>query len=111
MAQILADRDIQRLIGKCLLHGDKDCVKANTYELRLGKDARFRNTDERVELQEAEYLEVGPGETVDLTSLEVIDFRAETVNEVFPGKALMGMLTSRTTLMRDRKSTRLNSSH
>lgn len=101
MAHILADRDFLRLIGKCLLHADKDCVKSNTYELRLGKKARFRNTDERIELQEGEYLEVSGGETVDLTSHEIIDFRAETVNDVFPGLALMGILTSRTTLMRE----------
>ena len=101
MARILADHDITKLIGKCLLHAEKDWVKANTYELGLGRKARFRNTDEIVELQDGEYLEVGPGETVDLTSNEVIDFRAETVNEVLPGKALMGLLTSRTTLMRE----------
>lgn len=101
MANILADHDILMLIGKCILHGDKDCVKANTYELRLGNKVRFRNTDEKIELKDGEYLEVGPGETVDLTSLEVIDFRGETVNEVFSGKALMGLLTSRTTLMRE----------
>lgn len=101
MAQILADHDILSLIGKCLVHADKDCVKGNTYELRLGKRARFRNTDEGVELQDGEYLEVGPGETVDLTSFEVIDFRGEVVNQVFPRKALMGLLTSRTTLMRE----------
>src|SRR5436309_12536743 len=101
MANILPDRDLARLLDKCLLHGHKDCIKTNTYELRLGNKARFRNSDETVELRPGEYLEVGPGETVDLTSLEVIDFQEETVTSVFPGKALMGLLTSRTTLMRE----------
>lgn len=101
MADILADHDLLRLLGKCLLQGEKDCVKANTYELRMGKRARFRNSDERMELKEGEFLEVGASEIVDLTSEEIIDFRAETVHEVFPGKALMGLLTSRTTLMRE----------
>jgi len=101
MADILPDHAIQRLLGHSLVHGDIDCVKANTYELRLGAKARFRNTDERVELKDGEYLEVAAGEIVDLTSYEVIDFRAETVDEVFPGKSLMGLLTTRTTLMRE----------
>jgi deoxycytidine triphosphate deaminase len=101
MADILPDHGINQLLGKCLLHADKDCVKSNTYECRLGRKARFRNTDEQVELQDGEYLEVGPGETVDLTSVEVVDFLPETVNKVFPGEALMGMLTNRTTLMRE----------
>ncbi len=101
MANILADRDLTRLLEKCILNSHRDGVKTNTYELRLGNRARFRNSDETVELKEGEYLEVGPGETVDLTSLEVIDFREETVRGVFPSKALMGLLTSRTTLMRE----------
>jgi deoxycytidine triphosphate deaminase len=101
VSDILADRDLMRLLNKCLLQGHQDFVKANTYELRLGGKARFRNTDERVSLVAGEYLEVGPGETVDLTSLEVIDFRSDTVTEIFPGKALMGLLTNRTTLMRE----------
>jgi deoxycytidine triphosphate deaminase len=101
MANILPDRDLTRLLDKCILQGDKDCVKTNTYELRLGNKARFRNSDETVELKPGEYLEVGPGETVDLTSLEVIDFREDSVEKVFPRKALMGFLTSRTTLMRE----------
>ncbi len=101
MANILPDRDLMRLLDKCILHSDKDCVKTNTYELRLGNRARFRNSDEVVELKPGEYLEVGPGETVDLTSLEVIDFREEAVHGVFPREALMGFLTSRTTLMRE----------
>ncbi len=101
MARVLADHDVLRLIGKCLISAHKDHVKANTYELGLGRKARFRNSDELVELQERQYLEVGPGETVDLTSDEIIDFRAETVNDILPGKALMGLLTSRTTLMRE----------
>ena len=101
MANILADRDLLRILEKCIIHGHQDCVKTNTYELRLGNKARFRNSDESVELKPGEYLEVGPGETVDLTSLEVIDFRRESVGLVFPSKALMGVLTSRTTLMRE----------
>lgn len=101
VANILPDRDLLRLLDKCIVHSSKDCVKTNTYELRLGNKARFRNSDEAVELRPGEYLEVGPGETVDLTSLEVIDFRQESVGEVFPGLALMGILTSRTTLMRE----------
>jgi deoxycytidine triphosphate deaminase len=101
MANILADRDLLRLMGNCIVHGDKDCVKTNTYELRMGPKVRFRNSDERLDLKDGEYLEVGAGETVDLTSLEVIDFRADTVHKIFPNKALMGVLTSRTTLMRE----------
>jgi deoxycytidine triphosphate deaminase len=101
MANILPDRDLNLLLEKCIVHSHKDCVKTNTYELRLGDKARFRNSDEVVELKPGEYLEVGPGETVDLTSLEVIDFRQESVAAVFPGRALMGFLTSRTTLMRE----------
>lgn len=101
MAELLSDRDIKKLLGTCIIHGDVGCVRPNSYELRLGSKIRFKLTDEEFTLKEEEWLELGPGESIDITSYEKIDFSAATVQKVFDGSMLFGLINTRTTLMRE----------
>lgn len=101
MAELLADKDIKKLIGICVINGTEECIKPNSYELRLGSKVRFKLTDEEFVLKEGEWLELGPGECVAITSYEKIDFSAEAVQRVFKDSMLFGLINTRTTLMRE----------
>jgi len=101
MAKILADRDIKRLIGSVLVGADENLLNANGIELRLGKHVRFHSTGEEKELGPSMFLQVNPGETVIISSVETIDFTRETVQEVMPNLMVMGLITPTTTMMRE----------
>lgn len=101
MAKILADKDIKKLIGTVLINADESYLNPNGIELRLGESIRFHSTGEEQELKEGQFLKVNPGETVIISSLEQIDFKAPTVNKIFPNNMLMGFITPTTTMMRE----------
>ncbi len=101
MAKILADRDIDRLIGTVLINADREFINPNGIELRLGSKVHFHSTGEESELQPGTFLKVNPGETVSISSLEKIDFTADTVGKIFRDKMLMGFITPTTTMMRE----------
>jgi deoxycytidine triphosphate deaminase len=101
MARILADRDIRKLIGKVVIDADEKCINPNGIELRLGKHVHFHSTGEEKELGEGLFVRVNPGEALSISSLEKIDFGADSVNEIFPKCMLMGFITPTTTMMRE----------
>src|SRR5712692_5543157 len=101
VAKILADRNIRSLIGSVLMEADEKLVNPNGIELRLGKYVLFHSTDEEAELGPGLFLKVSPGETVAICSMELIDFRADTVKRLLPGSMLMGFITPTTTMMRE----------
>jgi deoxycytidine triphosphate deaminase/uncharacterized membrane protein len=101
MAKILADRDIEKLIGIVLIDADRELINPNGIELRLGKHVHFHSTGEEAELQTGLFLKINPGETVCISSLEKIDFTTETVGTIFQGKMLMAFITPTTTMMRE----------
>lgn len=101
MAKILADKDIKRIIGRVLINADEKLLNPNGIELRLGKAVRFHSTGEEKELGPGMFLQVSPGETVVISSVEAIDFTAETVRSVMPDCMLMGFITPTTTMMRE----------
>jgi deoxycytidine triphosphate deaminase len=101
VARILADKEIKQLIGRVLLNADEALLNPNGIELRLGKYVRFHSTGEEKELEQGTFLQVSPGETVVISSLEEIDFTAEGVHAVFPDRMLMGLITPTTTMMRE----------
>lgn len=101
MARILADRDIKRLIGCVLLDADEKFLNPNGIELRLGKHVRFHSTGEEKEFGPGMFLQVNPGETVVITSIETIDFTVDSVCTVMPDIMLMGLITPTTTMMRE----------
>ena len=101
MAKILADRDIKGLIGTVLVGADENLLNPNGIELRLGKHVRFHSTGEEKELGPGMFLQVNPGETVIISSVEAIDFTKTTVQAVMPNVMIMGLITPTTTMMRE----------
>ena len=70
-------------------------------ELRLGEHVHFYSTGEKKKLGPALFLKVNPGETVIISSLEKLDFTAETVKTIYPDQMLMALVTPTTTMMRE----------
>ncbi len=101
MAKILPDKDIKTLIGSVLIGAEERQLNPNGIELRLGQHVLFHSTGEEKELQPGMFLQVSPGESVTISSIESIDFTAETVKTVLPEKMLMGLITPTTTMMRE----------
>jgi deoxycytidine triphosphate deaminase len=101
VANILADKDIRRLISTVLLNADEKLINPNGIELRLGKDVLFHSTGEEAQLGPGQFLKVNPGESVVISSLELIDFKPDTVHRVFSRSMLMGFITPTTTMMRE----------
>jgi deoxycytidine triphosphate deaminase len=101
MARILPDREIKELIGSVLKGADKQYINPNGIELRLGEHVRFESTGEQMKLSSGLFLKVNPGESIIVSSMEKLDFTAETVQKVYPNKMLMGLITPTTTMMRE----------
>ena len=101
MAIILPDRDVKKLIGSVLANADPELVNPNGIELRLGKHVLFHSTDEERELAPGQFLKVSPGESISISSMELIDFRKSTVENLFPSCTLMAFITPTTTMMRE----------
>jgi deoxycytidine triphosphate deaminase len=101
MAKILADKDIQRLLGGVILNADANRINPNGIEIRLGKHVLFQSTDEERELSLGMFLKVLPGESVTIASLERFDFRRDAIHKIFPGCDLMALITPTTTMMRE----------
>ncbi len=96
MARILPDREITSLLGKAILNGSEECVRVNSYEVRLGHKVRFDSTGEELEIPADHYLEIDPGEFVTVESLESLDFTKGT-----NGIGLFAWITPTTTMMRE----------
>lgn len=101
MANILADRDVRKLLGSVLTDSEEKYINPNGIELRLGNHVYFESTGEEKSLGEHLFLMVNPGESVIISSLEKLDFTTETVQKVFPDKSLMALVTPTTTMMRE----------
>jgi deoxycytidine triphosphate deaminase len=101
MAQILADKQIRKLIGTVILDADEDRLNPNGIEIRLGKDVIFQSTGEEKELGAGTFLKVRPGESVLISSYEDFRFTNEAIDKVFPGCDLMALITPTTTMMRE----------
>ena len=100
MADILPDKEIEKLLGNCIINGEKEHIKSSSYVLRLGEEAKFFSTNETKNLAKGSYLEIGPGEMVLIHSIEDINFK-EAVQEIYPGCELAGFITPTTTMMRE----------
>lgn len=101
MAKILPDRDVKKLLGSVIVDGDPELVNPNGIELRLGRHVLFHSTDEEGELETGQFLKISPGESVSISSIELIDFRSSRIPELFPGCTLMAFITPTTTMMRE----------
>lgn len=102
MATILNDIEFQRLIGTVIVDGDSSCIRPNAYVLRLGSAGEFLNTGKDFELgRKKKGLKIQPGHSVGVTAHETLDFRRETVHEIYPGHDLHAIVSPTTDLSRE----------
>lgn len=101
MARILPDREMKKLFGSVLIDADPRYINPNGMELRLGGHVRFDSTGEEKKLGPGLFLKVNPGENVIISTLEKLDFTAQTVQKIYPNKMLMAFITPTTTMMRE----------
>jgi deoxycytidine triphosphate deaminase len=101
MALILPDRAIRLLLGKAILDGSPDCVRSNSYELRLGCRVKFDSTGEELEIPEGHFLEIQPGDFVTIASCEKLDFSRAALAGLDRPISLVGLITPTTTMMRE----------
>ncbi|HKW18916.1 MAG TPA: hypothetical protein VJO35_15510 [Terriglobales bacterium] len=101
MAHVLPDREIKKLLGKAIIGGSEDCIRINSYEVRLGHCARFDSTGEEFEIPDGHYLEIEPGDFVTVESLEKFDFSIQTLQSIGVLSGLFALITPTTTMMRE----------
>src|SRR5688572_26305079 len=101
MSQTLADRDLKKLIGSVLIGADPALLNPNGIELRLGTHVRFISTGEIKDIPEGGCIQVAPGESIVISSLEKLDFSEKAVHQHFPKCVLMAWITPTTTMMRE----------
>jgi deoxycytidine triphosphate deaminase len=101
MSKILPDHQIRSLIGSVIIGADETCINPNGIELRLGAHVHFESTGEQKKLQQGNFLQVNPGESIIISSLEKLDFSRDTVQKIFPDMMLMALITPTTTMMRE----------
>jgi len=90
MARTLSDHEIRKLLGSVIQDADGNLLNPNGVELRVGQQVRFLSTGERKEIPEDGFIQVQPGETAMIVSMEKIDFSTPTVQRHFPRCALQG---------------------
>ncbi len=101
MANVLPDREIKALLGNAIIGGSPDCIRVNSYEVRLGHRARFDSTGEEVEIPDGNFLEIEPGDFVAVESLEKFDLSAETTKSIGKENGIFAWITPTTTMMRE----------
>jgi deoxycytidine triphosphate deaminase len=101
MATVLPDREIKSLLGRAILGGSQECVRVNSYEVRLGHKARFDSTGEEVDIPNEHFLEIEPGEFVSVESLEKLDLTPEALGSIGKSSGVFALITPTTTMMRE----------
>ncbi len=102
MATILNDRELKSLFGTVLRNAEEECLRPNSYVLRLGDRGEFINTGKSFDLSRSKKdIQVHPGHLVGVTAFEDLDFRRETVHTVFPGHDLHAFVSPTTDLSRE----------
>ena len=96
MAKVLPDREIKSLLGTAILDGSPDCIRVNSYEIRLGHTAHFNSTGEEVNIPAGHYLEIEPGEFVAVESLERLDLTPETMRAIGKPDGVFAWITPTT---------------
>jgi deoxycytidine triphosphate deaminase len=101
MASVLPDREIKELLGSVILGGSTDCIRVNSYEVRLGHTAHFDSTGEEVEIPDGSFLEIEPGDFVSVESLEKFDLSEKTAKAAGKVSGIFAWITPTTTMMRE----------
>lgn len=102
MARLLNDEDLKKLLGTVILNGLEDCIRGNSYRLRLGNEFRYTGETELLRFSDNKRAFLLPQfMSVGICSLETVDFRRETVDKLFPGKNLHAIMTPTSDLHRE----------
>jgi len=101
VATILPDREIKALIGKVIVNGSEECVRVNSYEVRLGHKAHFDSTGEEMDIPDGHFLEIEPGDFVSVESFEKLDLRLATLESIGKPSGVFAWITPTTTMMRE----------
>lgn len=102
MATILNDGELKKLIGTVIVGGQEASIRPNSYVLRLGAEGEFLSAGKPFTLGKAKKgIRISAGHSVAVTALETIDFRAETVEPIYPGCALHAIISPTTDLSRE----------
>lgn len=101
MAKILNDQELKKALDKIIIDGDVECIRPNSYVLRLGKYGEFLIAQKEFEMTKKQGIILASGHSVAVTALETIDFRRDAVNELFPECDLHGILSPTTDLSRE----------
>lgn len=102
MATILNDSEIKKLLGNVIYDGSDECIRPNSYIIRLGSVGEFINTGKEFTLGKSKKgIKVLPGHSVALTSFETLDFSRETVHKIYPDHDLHAFLSPTTDLSRE----------
>lgn len=102
MAQILSDKEIEKLIGSVLVDGDAEYIHPNSYILRLGSTGEFLNSGKEYSLgTKKKGIRIQPSHSVAVTAFETIDFSRDTVHKIFPDHDLHGFISPTTDLSRE----------
>jgi len=102
MARILSDKEIEKLLdNEIIVGGDSRQVRSNSYDFRLGKEVRFFSTNERKGGEIGDILEINPGDSVLVHSLETVDFSDLIISKLYEGHQICAFLTPTTTLVRE----------
>ena len=102
MATLLNDTEIKGLLGKVIIDADPSCVRPNGYVLRLGAVGEFINTGKEFEIgSKKKGVRIQPGHSVGVTAFETLDFRRETVHQIYPGHDLHAFISPTTDLSRE----------
>lgn len=101
VAQLLNDHELEKLFKTIIINADKDSLRPNAYILRMGCTGEFTTISKEFTLEKGQGLKLPPGHSIAVTALETIDFREETVNKIYPGCSLHGLLSPTTDLSRE----------
>lgn len=102
MATILNDSELKNLMGKVIIGGDESSIRPNSYILRLGGEGEFLSASKVFTIGKSKKgIRIPPGHSVAVTALETIDFRSDTVQRIYPGCALHGLVSPTTDLSRE----------
>ena len=107
MADFLNYIEIKSILGRVIIGGIEECVRPNSYILRLGDGGAFLQAGE--EYQESKIdkgkqhrgVRISPGQSVAMRALEIVDFKRETVESIFPGYDLLALISPTTDLSRE----------
>lgn len=102
MATLLNDHELRKLLGNVIVDGDASSIRPNSYVLRLGSGGEFLNAQKPFELgKRKKGIRIQPGHSVAVTAFETLDFRRETVHQVYPEHDLYGIVSPTTDLSRE----------